>query len=128
MKRIPARGFSLIEVLVAIGIIGMMAVATGALLERIPVNGKEVRDQDIALRVARNELESLRASGYAALPVSGPFTDTLLDSLSSGAASVTITDFNEKTKKAEVLVSWTGAGAAARSVTLTTLITKDGGL
>lgn len=122
------RGFSLIEVTIAIAIIGIMIVATGTLLQRIPINGREVRDQDLALKITRNELEILRASGYAALPASGSFTDALLSSLTSGSAALAITDFNAKTKRVKVSVSWQGAGVVARSVSLTTLITQDSGL
>lgn len=119
-------GFSLIEATVAIAIIGTMIVATGALLERIPVSGREAKDQDLALRIARNELEALRAAGYAGLPESGAFTDPLLASLSAGAATRTVTDFSESTKRVDVLVAWEGTGVVPRSVSLTTLITKSG--
>jgi len=122
------RGFSLIEVIVAIAIIGMMTVATGSLIQRIPINGREVRDQDIAVKIVRNKIESLRAMGYTALPQSGSFTDTLLTSLASSSASVTITNFNAKTKQADVLVFWRGIGTTTRSVSLTTLITENSSL
>lgn len=124
----PSRGFSLIEVTVAIAIIGIMIVAAGSLLSRIPVNSREVRDQDLALKIARNEIESLRAAGYAALPASGPFADELLSSLASSSASVAVTAFNAKTKQVSASVTWRGAGQSARSISLTTLITQDSGL
>ena len=122
-----AGAFSLIEATVAIGIIGLTVVATGALLSRLPVNGREVRDQDLALKIARSELEALRAAGYDILPPSGPFTHPLLGSLASGSASVAIADFDAKTKQVDVSVSWRGA-ETVRSVSLTTLITDIGGL
>lgn len=121
-------GFSLIEVTVAIGIIGMMILATSTLLQRIPVSGREVRDQDIALKIARNEIEVLRAGGYDALPASGPFLNSLLNSLLSGSASVAITVYDAKTKKTDVSVSWTGTGSITRTVLLTTLIAQNSGL
>lgn len=122
------RGFSLIEVTVAVAIIGVMIIATSALLQRLPVNGREVRDQDIALRIARSEVEILRAGGYDALPASGPFTNPLLSSLAASSASVTIAVYDDKTKRADVSVSWTGTGSVARTVSLTTLITQNSGL
>lgn len=128
MARRFTHGFSLIETTIAIGIIGVMIVATGALLQRLPVSGREVRDQDLALKIARNEIEILRAAGFDALPVSGPFSHTLLDSLNGSAASVAVSDFGEKTKQTEVRVSWTAADGATRSVSLTTLITQNSGL
>jgi type II secretory pathway pseudopilin PulG len=118
----------LIEVTVAVAIIGTMIVAAGSLFTRIPVDGRVVRDQDLALRIARNEVESLRAVGYDALPASGPFTDALLDSLPSGGASITITDYSAKTKQADVSVSWIPSDGIPRQVSLTTLITQNSGL
>lgn len=122
------RGFSLIEVTIAVAIIGTMLIATGVMLQRIPVSGREVRDQDLALRIARNEIETLRGGGYTTLPASGPFANTLLGSLASSTASRTITDYNTQTKQVMVTVLWRGANMQNRSVSLTTLITENGGL
>lgn len=122
------RGFSLIEITVAIAIIGLMVVTTSTLLQRLPVSGSEVRNQDIALKIARTEIEILRAGGYDALPTNGPFTNPLLSSLANGSTSVTITAYDAKTKRADVSVSWVGAGGASRSVSLTTLIAQTSGL
>lgn len=125
--RLP-RGFSLIEVTIAIAIIGMMILATSILLQRLPVSGREVRDQDVALKIARNEIEVLRAGGYDALPASGAFANPLLSSLTSGSASVAVTVYDAKTKKTDVSVSWTGTGSVTRTVLLTTLIAQNSGL
>jgi len=127
MPLLRTRGFSLIEVVVAIAIIGVMVVATSTLLQRLPISGREVRDQDLALRIARNEIEVLRAAGYDSLPASGSFTNTLLSSLASSSASLTISDFNAKTKRVEANVSWRGA-LGTRFVSLTTLITENSGM
>lgn len=123
MNALRLRGFSLIEATIAIAIIGTMIVATSMLLQRIPVSGREAKDQDLALRIARNELEIVRAAGYVALPPSGPFTNPLLASLASSTASLTVTDFSTDTKRVTVTVEWRGAAATARSLSLTTLIT-----
>lgn len=124
MNAHSTRGFSLIEVTIAVAIIGIMIVATGALLMRIPINGREVRDHNLALTIARNEMEVLRASGYAALPTSGPFVHALLGSLASSTGSLAVSDFNAQTKQVQVGVSWRGAGLVMRSVSLTTLLTQ----
>lgn len=126
MSALRLRGFSLIEATIAIAIIGTMIVATSMLLQRIPVSGREAKDQDLALRIARNELEILRAVGYAALPESGPFTDPLLASLASSSASFTVSDFSASTKRVDVTVTWRGSAATDRSLSLTTLITGSG--
>jgi len=124
----PARGFSFIEVLVAIAIIGVMIIATSIFLQRLPIGGREVRDQDIALKIARSKIETLRAAGYDALPASGPFTNSLLHALAYGSASATIATYDAKTKRADITVSWSGAASTTRSVSLTTLITQNSGL
>ncbi len=123
-----ARGFSLLEVVIAIAIIAVAVVAASAVFQRVPVNGREVRDQDLALKIARNEVEMLRGSGYGALPASGPFSNPLLSSLRSGAGAVAVTDLNAKTKQVAVTVSWQGADSAGRSISLTTLVTQNSGL
>ncbi|OGG67785.1 hypothetical protein A3E99_03460 [Candidatus Kaiserbacteria bacterium RIFCSPHIGHO2_12_FULL_54_16] len=119
------RGFSLVEVAIAVAIIGLMVVSTSMLLQRLPISGREVRDQDLALRIARDKIEILRATGYTSLPESGPFTNILLDSLASSTASVAVTDYNDKTKQVEVSVSWRGDNLVIRSLSLTTLVTQN---
>lgn len=121
----PIRGFSLVESVVATAIIGVTIVATGLLLQRIPVDGREVRDQDLALKIARAEIETLRASGYSALGTSGSFSNSLLTSLASSSATVTIVDYDTRTKKVTATVSWRGTGLVTRSMSLTTLIAQN---
>ena len=128
MARHSARGFSLVEMTVAVAVIGVMIVTTGVLLQRLPVNGREVKDQDLALKIAQNEIEVLRAGGYETLPTSGPFSNPLLGSLASSTAEIAVTDFNAKTKQTVVTISWRGAGAVIRSLSLTTLITENSSL
>lgn len=125
MAPLRTKGFSLIEVTIAVAIIGMMTVSTSMLLQRLPVSGRETRDQDLALKIVRTEIEILRAAGYASLPASGPFADSLLSNLASSTASVTVTDFNAKTKKVQASVSWRGSSLVTRSVSLTTLVTEN---
>ncbi len=121
------KGFTLIEILVTIAILGALIALYAATL-RTSTLTQETAHEDIALHVANQKLDDLRASGYASLPSSGPFGDTQLGSLPSGAASTTITTFNAKTKQVIVTVSWLEAGRGTHSVSLTTLITQVGGL
>jgi prepilin-type N-terminal cleavage/methylation domain-containing protein len=127
MKYDSSRGFTLIEVAVAVFVIGIMIVASAALLHGVPVS-RVTHSQSIALAIAESQIETLRAAGYAALPASGSFTDSALSSLASSTASTTVTVYDSKTKRVDVGVSWLETDATRRYVTLTTLIAQVGGL
>jgi prepilin-type N-terminal cleavage/methylation domain-containing protein len=120
------RGFTLIEVLVTIAIIGAMLMTTQAIRLGAPLV-LAAKNQDLALKIAAHKLEELRANGYAMIPVSGSFSDSMLTSLPSGAGALTVTDYNAKTKRVAATVSWSEKGET-RTVVLTTLITEIGGL
>ncbi len=123
----PSRGFTLIEVIASIFVIGIIIIASTSLLRAAQAT-QATRDQDLALKIASNELEAVRAGGYAALPASGPFTDTELSSLAGSAATLTVASYNEDTKQVDATVTWLAQDQTARTLTLTTLITKIGGL
>ncbi len=121
--------FSLIEVIVAIFIMGVMLL----MLQSVVRSGVLVRaskSDGIALAIARNELESLRDGGYANLPASGSFYDSLLSSLPPAATTtLAVSSFNAKTAQVIVSVIWRDTGTTASStVSLSTLITQVGGL
>lgn len=122
-----AGGFSFIEILVAIGIIGatliiFQAVLSGSFLSR------DAKDESVARAIASSELESLRALGYAALPASGPFSAGELARLPAGAGAVAVSSYETEVKRVTVTVSWTEPESGAHTVALDTLIAAHGGL
>ncbi|MCX6786961.1 MAG: prepilin-type N-terminal cleavage/methylation domain-containing protein [Candidatus Kaiserbacteria bacterium] len=123
------RGFSFIEVIVALFIVSVMLLLLQAVVQS-SVLVRTSKNQGIALAIARNELESLRAGGYAALPSSGSFPNELLGTLPPAATTTrTVSVYNAKTKQITVSVVWLDAGSLASStVSLSTLITQTGGL
>ncbi|OGI26295.1 MAG: hypothetical protein A3J76_04685 [Candidatus Moranbacteria bacterium RBG_13_45_13] len=127
-KKISKSGSSMVEVFITIFIIGMVLVLYIAAVNTIRLV-KTVKDQGMALRIAGNKMEQLRASGYDNLPSSGSFSDSQLASLPNSSAAMSITDFNTSTKQVLVTVEWREPShLSARNVSLTTLITKTGGL
>lgn len=123
------RGFSFIEVSISIFIVGVMLL----MLQSVVRSGALVRiskSQGIALAIARNKLENMRVSGYAALPSSGTFSDSLMSALPPLATTTfTVSVYNEQTKQVSVSVVWKDPGSTASStVSLSTLITQAGGL
>ncbi len=121
------RGFSLIEAIVSIALLGVLLLASAALMHSIPLT-TNARDQDIALKIASTKIDALRALGYEALLASGTFTDPTLSLLASSTGTMTIATFNAKTKRVDVTVSWRARDQTPRSLVLTTLITHIGGL
>ena len=120
-------GFTLIEILVTIFVLAAFSELIAAMLSITNIS-RVVRHQDIALEIANNALEGLRAQGYANLTASSSLFDPLLSSLPGGSASSSITNFNSLTKAAQVSVGWQESGAAITIVSISTLITQTGGL
>jgi prepilin-type N-terminal cleavage/methylation domain-containing protein len=121
-------GFSLLEVLVTLFLIGLVLVLYQSSLGKVKLI-QYAKNQEIALRIANNKIEVLRAGGYSALPSSGSFYDSQLNSLSNSSASMTISSFNQDTKQVVVTVQWQElVSSSPKNISLTTLITETGGL
>lgn len=123
------RGFSLIEVTVSIFIMSVMLLMLQSII-RSNVLVQTSKNQSIALSIARNKIESLRIDGYAALPASGSFSDSLLSTLPLAATTtLTVTIYNARTKLVSTSVLWRDRGSTSSStVSLSTLLTETGGL
>jgi len=128
-KRLNSKsGFTLLEVIVTLFIVGLVLVLYQATLGKVKLI-RYAKDQEIALRVANNKIEELRAAGYAALPASGSFTDSQLNTLTNCTANMAITDYNTTTKMVIITIQWREpVNTSLRNISLTTLITKTGGL
>ena len=128
IKKNPNSGFSIIEVLVTLFIVGAVLVLYQAAAGTIRLT-KNSKQQEIALRVANNKTEELRAGGYAGLPASGGFSDSQLSALPNGSGNMAITNFNADTKQIIITVQWQNIGdPSVRNVSLATLVTKIGGI
>lgn len=128
MRSSPSsRGFTLIEILIALGIVVAMLFALGALV-RLSVLQSTVHKEEIALTIAMSTLEELRVGGYDALPPSGALAHPSLALLPSGAGTLSVSEFEDDTAEVEVTVTWKGRDGENRSITLSTLITEIGGL
>ncbi len=119
-------GFTIIEVLLGLLIVSVMLVIYVVSINTLKLN-EIVRDRELALRIAGNEIETLRATPFNSLPASGSFADPLLSSLSQGAGAITVSALNASTKQVTVTVTWhRPATPADSSISLVTLITQGG--
>lgn len=118
----------MIEVLISVFIVGVTIILfqtalQGVFLVRI-ANHKE-----IALRIANNKMEYVRALPYASLPTSGTFSDSQMSSIPSGSGTLTVANFNSKVKQVTAAVTWVEPhDSMQRSVSISTLITEIGGI
>jgi Tfp pilus assembly protein PilV len=117
----------LVELLVSVLIISV-AVAFSTLVVGAIKTTRDSTYENVAFHIANAKLDELRALGYSALPAAGAFSDPQLASIPEGQASTSLSVWNAETTKAAVDVSWRSANGSTRIVSLTTLITKTGGL
>ena len=124
-----SRGFSLVEIVVSVFILSVMLLMLQAVI-RSSVLVRISKNQGIALSIARNKIENVRADGYTMIPSNGSFADSLMSTLPRAATTtITINTYNAKTKQVTVSVIWLDPGTTASStVSLLTLITQTGGL
>lgn len=120
------RGYSIIELVIGLLIIGLSLSIYQVSLNTAQLN-KQARYQDLALRIASSKMEELRAMPYASLPAGGSFSHSLMSGLPSGQGTLTITNFNTRTKQVTVAVTWQSS-TSTRNVTLDSLITEIGGM
>lgn len=103
-------GFSLVEIVVATAVIGMMIIAMSNLL--IAVSSIQEQNDHLALasRVAEARIESLRNSHYNSLPISPPaidFTSELPEELPGPKiGTVTVTEPNPGMKRLDVSITY----------------------
>ena len=120
-------GFSLLEVVLAVGLLGAIFIFYHATLKGVELS-RYGASEDLALRIAANKMEDLRAAGYAALPGSGSFSDSMLSALPSGTATLAVSTYNAKMKKVLVTINWVEPGGGSRSLVIATLMVDSGGL
>lgn len=122
------RGFTLVEVVVSIFFVGIALI----ILQSIIRSGTLVRtskDEGVALSIVSDEIEKLRMNGYALLPPSGSFSNSLVGTLPSATTTLMISAYNTETDQVTASVLWQEPSLVASStVSLSTLITRTGGL
>lgn len=70
----PVKGFSLVEVVIAIGIVGFSVLATVGLLSVGNDTNKRARDEGFAAQIAANEFERIRSLSLLSFPATIPAT------------------------------------------------------
>ena len=118
-SRITNRGFSLIEVLLAIVIVsgGVIAVAKGFASGLLAYN--DTQDTELALNIAQAKMEEIKNTPFASLVDSGPADDP---NFSNFRVTVNTAE-GQDPMRVEVTVAWNVKGGESNLV-LTTLVTN----
>lgn len=122
--RLNKEGFTLVELLVTIAIIGLASIGIASLYYAIQSSQLQSRYVDAATRAAQREVEMLRNSSYNNLTEGQviDFTSELPASLPSNrSGSVAVSEPAPGLKRVDVTVSY-GSGAQAKQVQLSSLI------
>lgn len=118
------RGFTLVEIVVTLVMIGVIMIGLGTLFMTIQRVQAQATYTEIANRAAQREVESLRNSSYNNLTPgeTQTFTDELPTALPTGATgTVAISEPTPGLRKVDVTVSYHYAGND-RTVTHSSLI------
>ena len=123
MKR-NQHGFTIVELLVAIMIIGVVTASISSLFISINTLQRKTSHIDSATRAAQREVETLRNDNYGAL-IAGQsinFTDQLPTSLPADRkGSATVSEPSPDLKRVDVTVTYTDGGKQEK-VVLSSLI------
>jgi len=118
------RGFTLVELLVTIAVLGLALAGIASLFYSIQYTQQQSRYVDAATRAAQREVELLRNSSYNSLQVGQAidFTADLPDTLPHNKnGTVTVSESTSGVKKVDVAVTFTVRGRT-QNVTLSSLI------
>lgn len=117
-------GFTLVEMLISIAVIGIAAVGIASLFYTVQYTQRSAQYQTTATRAAQRQIEVLRNSSYNSL-VAGQtisFTNDLPDTLpGTKSGSAAVSEPSAGLKRVDVSVSYTDNGKV-RSVDLTSYI------
>lgn len=122
----PLRGFTLVEMLVVIGMMGLALSAYAASIAAIPVL-RSARFKALAIDIAVKRMEEIKALPWDSATGSGVISDSALTALPKGAGVWGVTVPETNLKEAMVRVQWEEPGqSAAKQYELRTYLVKGG--
>jgi Tfp pilus assembly protein PilV len=125
-QKLNSSGFGLMEVVVTLFLISITLLMFQVTSQAIVLN-KYGRYKEIALRIADQEIQTLRTTAFADLPPTGSFSDPQMASIPNGQGQLLVDDLNNLLKDVTVTVTWTNPSSEGiQQVELRTYITNGG--
>ncbi len=121
-------GFTIVELVVAIGVLGIFIISVVTLMINTDRTGQRTRDVAVVNSYAENKIESLRSAGYLGLPASGDITAELPNELKtprSASLNIGAAPSSTSVKKVELSITYNEQGTP-RTYSYTTFIGELG--
>lgn len=121
-------GFTLVEVIVAIAILGISVAAISSMFISIRNVQTQTLYHDSANRAAARQIEALRNNSFATLTAGQTidFTGELPNDLPDGNGTAVISAPTEGLRRVDATVTYTSNNGVTRSVTLSSMIGEIG--
>lgn len=126
LKNKNQTGHTIVEVVIAMFVFIVMLFLYASASNSTRLN-RQVKNQDLALRIAESSMEDLKNTPFNSLPSSGSLNHSNLSLLMNSSLNLTMTSINPSLKQAEVVISWKDESAGSvRSINLTSLLSDKG--
>lgn len=127
MRRVRNKGFTWIEILAAVFVIGITAVIFGAIFPMAAKTQTMAANHQQALGIAQHKIDQLRAVGYGRLTYTelrnagiidststvSPFRYTVVDDLASlyptAVGTIAVADFSTTIRQVTVTLTWSNS-------------------
>lgn len=136
VRRIRSRGFTWIEILAAVFVIGITAMIFGAVFPMAAKTQAMAANHQQALGIAQHKIDQLRAVGYGRLTytelknagiidsttTTSPYRYTTVDDLASlyptAVGTIAVTDFSTTIRQVTVTLTWSNSARRPGNGTL----------
>lgn len=126
MKGLSNSGFTVIELLISIGVIAIVIPALASGINNLTVINNRSHDLTLANLIAENKAELLRSTGFNSLTVgTHDFTSELPKEISPIAATYEITNPQNGIKEIDIAITYNDYGNP-RTMTYKTIVSELG--